>query len=152
MQSWLQNYCQSRTSGSTRYVDQRDWDQQSVKMFKIYHNAYATIATPASGSCTEGFRHETRRRIYVPFGSQLNRNIQGFFSLRYLECLSGNSPYMWGGGLIYMASVDSSQWRSRGWTFQEELMSTRLLIFAPEEIYFNAERKSAPHGYFEMST
>lgn len=36
----------------------------------------------------------------------------------------------------FLASVSNSKWSSRGWTFQEKILSKRLLIFTPYQTFF----------------
>ena len=36
----------------------------------------------------------------------------------------------------YLASVSKSKWSSRGWTYQEKILSKRLLIFTPYQTFF----------------
>lgn len=36
----------------------------------------------------------------------------------------------------FLASVSTSKWSSRGWTFQEKILSKRLLIFTPYQTFF----------------
>lgn len=36
----------------------------------------------------------------------------------------------------YLASISQSKWSSRGWTYQEKILSKRLLIFTPYQTFF----------------
>ena len=36
----------------------------------------------------------------------------------------------------FLTSVDKSKWSSRGWTYQEKILSKRLLIFTPYQTFF----------------
>jgi hypothetical protein len=38
-------------------------------------------------------------------------------------------------------SVEATFWRSRGWCFQEDLLSTRKLIFTPQQTYFQCPHR-----------
>lgn len=103
--------------------DRRDWEHQSAKMDEIYRNTYVTIATPVSGSCGQGFRHATRKKLYISFRSLRNPDVRGWFSVRYLSCNISRRDYPIDYSDIDLADVDSSRWASRGWTFQEKIMS-----------------------------
>jgi hypothetical protein len=132
--------------------DRRDWEHQSAKMDEIYRNAYVTIATPVSGFCGQGFRHATRKKLYISFRSLLNLDVRGWFSVRYLSCNIGRRSYPMHYYDIYHADVTSSRWASLGWTFQENIMSTRLLLFGPAEIFFRCgETTSYLCGHREES-
>jgi hypothetical protein len=37
----------------------------------------------------------------------------------------------------YLSSLPDSVWESRGWTFQEKILSKRLLIFTEEQVFFH---------------
>ncbi|KAF5001067.1 hypothetical protein FGRMN_1261 [Fusarium graminum] len=45
------------------------------------------------------------------------------------------------------AAVDSSVWNSRGWTFQERVLSTRLLFITEHEVYFQCAKAHAYEDY-----
>jgi hypothetical protein len=48
--------------------------------------------------------------------------------------------------------VGESKWNSRGWTFQEALLPTRALIFAPEQVYWQCSQASwCEDGSWECS-
>lgn len=130
--------------------DRQDWENQSAKMEEIYRNACVTVATPVSGSCGQGFRHTTRKKLYISFRSLLNPDVCGRFSMGYLGCNIDRRTSRLNYNHIYMTNVESSRWASRGWTFQEMLMSTRLLLFGPAEIFFRCdENTSCLWGHWE---
>src|SRR5437764_187116 len=39
-------------------------------------------------------------------------------------------------------SVDSSVWNSRAWTYQERILSRRLLLFPHDQIFFKCDHSS----------
>ncbi|KAN0108817.1 HET domain containing protein [Hyaloscypha variabilis] len=50
----------------------------------------------------------------------------------------------------FNASVNSSVWNSRAWTYQERLLSNRIIIFSNDEIYFQCKHGNAQGNmYFD---
>lgn len=124
--------------------DDRDWNHQSSQMGLIYRNASLTIAVAATGSCEHGFRNNQREILHIPFESQVNPEVFGLFSLRYL-CIDH-----WPEIDIYQysrAEIDESAWASRRWTFQEQFLSHRIVLFTAGELYF-----TSPEGMMNYST
>jgi len=113
--------------------DRADWEEQSQQMAKIFEGAFLTICALASCSCMEGFlkkRPALRQFPYIsPFGSEL----PGTFSLRPVHVVGGGprlalSP----SGQLYLPFYqdrNASEWDSRGWVWQERVMSPRKLFF-----------------------
>ncbi|KAF5589818.1 uncharacterized protein FSUBG_11020 [Fusarium subglutinans] len=99
-----------------------DWDKQCVVMERIYGNAHLTLAAASSDNCEEGFIKK-KDRIVLPF-RRTPHDIQvfGIYSPRYEEETG--------------REISPSAWFQRGWTFQERLASTRILVFANENIHF----------------
>ena len=121
--------------------DQRDWEQQSTKMEEIYRSAYVTIATPASVSCQQGFRHCTRGKLYLSLRSQLSPINNGIFSLQHADGAFGHNDH-WSHVDDHYANVWKSHWASRGWTFQEWILSSRLLVFGPTDVVFDCDEST----------
>ncbi|KAJ2988697.1 hypothetical protein NUW58_g3840 [Xylaria curta] len=114
-----------------------DWESQSRVMDKIYGSAHITIAALASGSCNEQFRFATRRPLYVAFRSAIDPNLAGLVRLRYVGI--GRFDKLRRSELVNQITFNNivnSRWRSRGWTFQEDVTSTRVLFFGPSELFF----------------
>ncbi|KAH7165197.1 heterokaryon incompatibility protein-domain-containing protein [Dactylonectria macrodidyma] len=97
-----------------------DWDEQCKHMGDIYGGAYVTIAAAASENCEEGFLNRMKR-VLVPF--------------RFKD---GSTPISFGIHPRFInESIDNElTWATRGWTFQERLTSTRLLLFGPNRVHF----------------
>jgi hypothetical protein len=47
-----------------------------------------------------------------------------------------------GGRLDFKTILNASPWRTRGWTFQEEFLSQRLLIFTEQEVLFRCKKNT----------
>ncbi|RSL87594.1 hypothetical protein CEP51_002141 [Fusarium floridanum] len=108
-----------------------DWDQQCAVMERIYGNAYVTVAAAASLNCEQGYLQKTDR-IIIPYA---NNNASLNFAIY--------SP-------LYKASVGEelviSPWLERGWTFQERITATRLLMFSKRNIHFKCPSFSESMG------
>ncbi|KAF5662907.1 hypothetical protein FCIRC_11344 [Fusarium circinatum] len=105
--------------------DTSDWEKQCAVMERIYGNAYAAVAAVSSHTCEEGFL-KNRDRIVLPFGTHSDKS----------HALDIYSP-------LYQATVTRellvSPWLSRGWTFQERIASTRILMFSKGNIHFKCK-------------
>ncbi|SCO53270.1 related to tol protein [Fusarium fujikuroi] len=111
--------------------DVSDWENQCAVMERIYGNAYAAVAATFSDNCEQGFLKKTER-ILVPFRTHLNDTYA--FAIY-------SPPH-----LINDANeVSDSPWARRGWTFQERISSTRILMFSKGDIYVKCK-------YFNEST
>lgn len=123
---WVDALCIIQGMGS-------DWDVQCAIMDKIYRNANITICALGSASCRQGFLNK-RPKITLPFNSRIRPDIVGSFAL--------DQPVVRETG--YCLDVDSmdydvaeSNWDDRGWTFQEMVLSTRMLMFGKRSVHFS---------------
>lgn len=111
---WVDKFC----------IDQDDPDakhQQVQQMNIIYENADLTIVAAAGTDETYG----------LPGVGQVPRTPQRtarFNGLRIVSTMT--DPH---------ASIQSSRWSSRGWTFQEAVLSRRCLFFTDQQIYFECD-------------
>jgi hypothetical protein len=46
--------------------------------------------------------------------------------------------------------LDSTRWYSRGWTYQEFMLSKRLLIFTPAQVYFHCRLHSCAEDHHRL--
>jgi len=108
---WVDKYC----------IDQHDYSEKRAAiatMDQIYEGASMTlVAAPLLGS-RPGLPGISRERS----SSQLTVEIGEFLWTSTLPHLS--------------VAVASSAWATRGWTYQEMVLSTRCLFFTDEQIYF----------------
>lgn len=84
---------------------------------------------------TLGFAsHTADRKLHVPFTSRKNPDIGGLIGIRFAYCsLRSQLPDF---AQLMDFEMDGSCWGSRGWTFQEMMLSDRLLLLTPGEVYF----------------
>ncbi|KAJ4226226.1 hypothetical protein NW759_004811 [Fusarium solani] len=111
-----------------------DWDSQCAVMERIYGNAYVTVAAAASLNCEQGYLQKTDR-VIIPLNPRPSNNASLVFAVY--------SP-------LYKASVGEelviSPWLERGWTFQERITATRLLMFSRRNIHFKCPSFSESMG------
>lgn len=104
-------------------------------MDTIYAHAVVTIVNAASGDTSSGLpgiRKPVHRRTQQPF------ELNGAWLTEALD--PGHSSY---GGYL-----DRCKWSTRGWTFQEGLLSRRCLIFTADQIYWQCQKSSWCEGSF----
>ncbi|KAI8723027.1 HET domain-containing protein [Fusarium sp. LHS14.1] len=110
-----------------------DWEKQCAVMERIYGNAYVTVAAAASLNCEQGYLQKTDR-VIIPLNPQTSNNAPAF---------AVYSP-------LYKASTGEelviSPWLERGWTFQERITATRLVMFSKRNIHFKCPSFSESMG------
>ena len=104
-------------------VDQADMDQRkkSIRaMGAIYGAAFATIifAVPSRGGPEEGLPGFSAQR-YPGQHVETIGNVKLATTLPSLEM-----------------AISTSQWNTRGWTLEEGILSSRCILFGPEQVYF----------------
>ncbi|KAL8387869.1 hypothetical protein RB595_009614 [Gaeumannomyces hyphopodioides] len=115
-------------------ASQSDWEEQAAVMHEIYSHAHVTLGALASDSCTEPFCNPAVPSLFVRLGSSLNPGLTGLMRVTYegrslsLENFSTDDPM----SMNYTPSL----WASRAWTYQERLLSTRLLGFGKHDLFF----------------
>jgi hypothetical protein len=88
--------------------DTMDWNNEASLMGLVYSNAYITICSLSSSSCQNGFLERLSR---APKAQKVEFDDM-------------------------LRDWHSSSWSSRGWTFQEGKLSTRLVYFGASKIRF----------------
>jgi hypothetical protein len=101
--------------------DLDDWAEESAKMSRIYANAVLTIAASAAENATQGFlglRHSQEEIIKL--------SPENMTPIHIRKDLHSNVPVTFSYTKILL--------NTRGWVFQERLLSRRILYFEREEI------------------
>lgn len=94
-----------------------DWQRESAKMANIYEGAHLTIVAANSSNCNESFLRPRRSGAPVPK-------------------LSGQ---VWVRKKHDHENLETAPLFSRGWAYQERLLSTRMVIFGNEELYWECK-------------
>lgn len=112
---WVDALCIIQDEHDTRH-------HQIAQMHTIYQQADATIVAADGSNCNEGLTG-----VSAP-GSRMKRHsrndLPGGLRLQMVP-------------LSTRHSIQDSIWRTRGWTFQEELCSRRSIVFLPEVVVFS---------------
>ncbi|KAF2005522.1 HET-domain-containing protein [Amniculicola lignicola CBS 123094] len=107
---WVDKYCIDQMDESSKHI-------QIQQMHLIYQNAEVTIVAAAGSDENAGLPGVGVPRKTQPF-ARVGRK-EFMFTLRQPQQV-----------------IRDSIWCSRGWTFQEAVLSRRLLIFTEDQVYF----------------
>lgn len=111
--------------------DQDDWEAESVAMCDVFAHSKVTICAAKCSSPGEHFlQRQSDELISLHFQSMLRPDISGQYSIR-LEPQN-----------VSPASQDlnNSAWVSRAWVWQEQITSTRQLVFGNKTLQFRCAR------------
>ncbi|KAF9764479.1 hypothetical protein IL306_002800, partial [Fusarium sp. DS 682] len=119
--------------------DKHDWAREAIKMATIYQNALVTIAADSSEDARAGLHNEIS-------SSMLNEN-DGFKICSKLSTNEESSIFLFPyqktrldqsitsirdmGDLLSHSSL-----RDRGWTMQERILSSRIIHYASDQLYW----------------
>ncbi|KAK5995646.1 hypothetical protein PT974_04062 [Cladobotryum mycophilum] len=115
--------------------DPVDWENEAAAMFSVYRNAHLTVVAAAGDSSHSGFLSRTKVEPYaiVPFQSRKKGiRVSGTYLLSSLDDVR-----TWDADLP--THVRTRTWATRGWTFQEDIMSTRVLYFDDKTSFFRCQ-------------
>ncbi|KAI0407416.1 heterokaryon incompatibility protein-domain-containing protein [Xylaria palmicola] len=124
---WIDSLCIIQNS-----VD--DWKEQALLMHLVYSHALITIVATSAKSCHDGF---------------LERDIEltSTAMIAYSLPVEGERSASDGGYMIIydydnpldiwrMHAINGSKWNTRAWTMQERSLSTRMVHFCQNKIFF----------------
>ena len=97
-----------------------DRETHILCMGDIYSGAAFTIVSAAGSDANAGLpgvRPGSRRVL------QFTANVNG------VELITAQCPFLW--------AVSKSTWDTRGWTFQEKVLSKKLLIFTEHQVFYH---------------
>ncbi|KAL6704783.1 hypothetical protein ACN47E_007587 [Coniothyrium glycines] len=104
--------------------DQEEKHNQIANMDQIYSSAYITMIVAAGSDANAGLPRVTKR---ITHKSRTLKLGDSAFQITNASDWDSNE-------------VDKSAWCTRGWTFQELVLSRRVLVFTPTEIFFYCSR------------
>ncbi|KAF4546203.1 Heterokaryon incompatibility protein [Lasiodiplodia theobromae] len=111
---WIDSLCIIQDS-------KEDWATESGKMADIFAHSWLTIGAATATSCNGSLFGQRKQLDGLPFQSSLDPNVSGHYSIYLFE------------QDIYTNALDpnlrSSKWNTRGWVWQEQILSPRLLVF-----------------------
>jgi len=110
--------------------DKDDWLREASQMNLVYRHAFVAFCSLNSNSCHEGFLSRAPT-IEIPFHSNIRKAIKGSYLIRLC---SKTSPHIYRGKYLWDKTL--SKWDKRCWTYQEQEMSTRLLLFGSLRMHF----------------
>ncbi|KAI9150560.1 HET-domain-containing protein [Paramyrothecium foliicola] len=110
---WIDRFCINQT-------DEADVIAQVSKMDAIYSGAQLTLVAAAGDGPEHGLPGVSPRLLCQP-SAKVGKHV-------LVSTL--NDP---------VASIRQSRWSTRGWTYQEGLLSRRRLIFTDEQVYFECQ-------------
>jgi hypothetical protein len=111
--------------------DKNDWQKEAQKMAHVYSSAYITLIPVSATSAHDGFLHQRKLKNCPAKISCIESKPE--FDYFYAD-LPPDSY------LIPAYDVQNSTWNRRGWTFQERLLSKRLLYFTTHQLFFECHR------------
>lgn len=117
---WIDSFCIIQDS-------KIDWEQEAAMMGKVYQHAVIVLAATSATSSQDGFLNRVSEpTVTIPFRSTANSLAKGnlYLTLTEHDSILGNDTY------------DRYVWNSRGWTFQEKWLSTRMVHFCKTRLIF----------------
>ena len=128
--------------------DLKDFEEESVKMAEYYGNAYITIAAASAASNHDGLLSD--RTDVNPFSCELQ------YSRPCAACGVSEGSTVPSMGTIYASlpsSHDIGPLILRGWTFQEAVLSHRILVYGKTQIMWKCRRlECSEDGLMEISS
>lgn len=116
--------------------DPEDWQDQSAKMADIYQNSYINLAATASDCGSSGCFPKTPRAYKERYLETLNTRGGSYQILvRHLISHWAVPPTL--------LSKSESPLLSRGWVFQERVLSPRVLHFCKQELVWECGQESS---------
>ena len=141
---WIDRFCIVQD-------DPADWEMESSKMAAIYANAFLTIAASRAHNSTEGC-FSCSRVAYRKIDIEISGGIYAPLFVR-----QGLAHPYWPGDLVMTHSQylfhqpDKFPLLSRGWVYQERLLSRRVIHFGPHELAWECSTSAACEcrGWYE---
>ncbi|RDW71673.1 hypothetical protein BP5796_07707 [Coleophoma crateriformis] len=124
---WIDALCILQDSAS-------EWVEESAKMGAIYSNSCVTISIDWSSDPNSGCYRDTKEIFQHEAQSQL---------MKIMHTSKDGIPRLLYCGENYKADlpeIETATLATRGWTFQERLLSPRILHYTDKQIYWECRR------------
>lgn len=120
---WIDSLCILQGEGG-------DWQEESATMWSVFSGAFLTVVSAAASSSHSGFlgRPPLRSCRISTSGSAVS------YSLRHRP-----GTKWW--GTDRMAEITGKRWITRGWTYQEERLARRVLMFGENKLFFDCRER-----------
>lgn len=117
--------------------DMHDWERESARMAAVYSNAYLTIAATGSSDSAGGLFFNRPERRYYRTGFNLAESGNTMASTK--STVHGNMlvfslPTAKEVVRSYRVDMKEEPLSTRGWAFQERVLSRRVLHFASDQV------------------
>ncbi|OTB00637.1 hypothetical protein M426DRAFT_15230 [Hypoxylon sp. CI-4A] len=119
---WVDKYCIDQQDGAKKH-------EQIMHMDSVYQDAVLTIITAAGTDETFGLPGVSKARL----GRQVFSKADDFTFMSTLP-----SP---------CDTITKSYWATRGWTYQEAILSRRRLVFTDDQLYFECNAMGCSESY-----
>lgn len=116
--------------------DPTDWEIESAKMADIYQNSYLTLAATASSNDMGGFYAEANVTAVAEY--ELTAP-QSLIHSQYIMVRKKLQHWTWPPSKL---SKNLFPLLSRGWAFQERILSPRVLHFCMDELLWECKEES----------
>ena len=122
---WIDSSCIIQDS-------EADKKREIPQMVNIYSSSRFTVCVTSAQNSRSGFLAQEplpQPSVVMPFVPS-NGELVGTYNIYTLNSPGFSHDKTWD------TDVDSSEWNQRGWTFQERLISPRIIHFAKDKLYF----------------
>lgn len=136
---WIDAYCILQDNA-------RDKNEELAHMAEIYSHAHVTLSASTAVNVHEGFLHGRQPRARTQIWPFQYPRLMVPFRLPNSEKTTGTVILQEGDGEI-MYSQDPIMFRS--WTFQERLLSRRIIVFGAHELYWQCNGAHRQCGAFD---
>lgn len=135
---WIDSLCIIQDS-----LAGEDWKKESVKMGLLYAHAYCTISATASDDCNGGCFFERKKSVDDTM-CVLRRRGKRALVARSLGSAERQEIAF---GMHFTQYVEQAPVMTRGWTFQERILASRVLHCCDGFVFFecNTLRASVDH-------